>query len=247
MSSLCETGTASWALTVGRVQERLKIPLVPAPPNPSSLTHILHLRDGDVWANESRPGLWVVSWYPHRKDHPGYPGSTTDSAHESIPTEGGADAVLEWARKRFETHDPRIIAEVMVEEGAPEDEVQALQALFDEAGAPAVVKPAIARRSAELLPWAMVLKAPLIAFLTALATKAGSDAWDALSAFVAKVYAERRRPGREDGAIRFEDDRRTVILTDRLPDAGYQQLAGGELPEDGYFVWDEATSSWRRY
>jgi hypothetical protein len=93
----------------------------------------------------------------------------------------------------------------------------------------------------------MLIKAPLIAFLTALATKAGSDAWDALSAFVAKVYAERRRPGREDGAIRFEDDRRTVILTDRLPDAGYQQLAGGGLPEDGYFVWDEATSSWRRY
>jgi hypothetical protein len=205
------------------------------------------LREGEIWANESEPGLWVMSWYPHRKDHPDYPGSTTDSAHESIPTEGGADTVLEWARKRFETNDPRIIAEVSVEAGAPEDEVEALQSLFDEAGAPAVVKPEVARRSADLLPWAMVIKAPLIAFLAAIATKAGSDAWDALRAFVAKVYAERRRPGRGEGAIRFDDDQRTVILTDRLPDAAYQQLAGGELPQAGYFVWDDATSTWRAY
>jgi hypothetical protein len=93
----------------------------------------------------------------------------------------------------------------------------------------------------------MVIKAPLTAFLMALAGKAGSDAWDALRAFVAKVYAERRRPGRDEGAIRFEDERRTVILTDRLPDAGYQQLAEGGLPETGYFVWDDETSSWRAY
>jgi hypothetical protein len=86
------------------------------------------------------------------------------------------------------------------------------------------------RRSAlhaDLLPWAMLIKAPLTAFLTALAAKAASDAWDALKAFVAKVYAERRRPGRNDGAIQFEDERRTVILTDRLPDEAYQLLRLG--------------------
>lgn len=101
-----------------------------------------------------------MSWYPHRTDHPDYPGSTTDSALESIPTEGGADTVVEWARKRFEASDRRVIAEVLVEEGVPEDELEALQVLFDEAGAPAVVKAAIARRSADLLPWAMLIKAP---------------------------------------------------------------------------------------
>lgn len=219
------------------------------PQEPSSITHVLYLREGEVRANESAPGFWVVSWYPYRADHPDYPGSTIDSAHESIPTEGGADAVLEWARERFEKSDPRVIAEVLVEEGAPEDELAALQALFDEAGAPAVVKAAIARRSADLLPWAMLIKAPLTAFLTALAAKAGSDAWDALRAFVAKVYAERRRSGRPEGAIQFEDEdgQRTVILTDGVPDAGYEQLAEGELPETGYFVWDEDTSSWRAY
>jgi hypothetical protein len=95
----------------------------------------------------------------------------------------------------------------------------------------------------------MVIKAPLIAFFTALATRAGSDSWDALRAFVAKVYAERRRPGRDEGAIQLEDEdgARTVILTDRVPDAGYEQLVGGELPETGYFLWDDETSSWRAY
>jgi hypothetical protein len=95
----------------------------------------------------------------------------------------------------------------------------------------------------------MLIKAPLLAFFTALATKAGSDAWDALAGFVAKVYAERRRWGRPEGTIWLEDEDgpRTVILTDRVPDAGYEQLAAGELPEAGHFVWDEETSSWRAY
>jgi hypothetical protein len=165
-----------------------------------------------------------------------------------VPTDGGADAILEWARKRFGTKDdPRVIAEVLVEEGAPQEELQRLQAVFDEAGAPAVVTAGYARRSADLLPWAMLIKAPLGAFLVAIATKAGTDAWDALKAFVAAVYAERRRPHRSEGTIQFDDDGLTVILSDDLPDAAYEQLAGGEFPDAGYFLWDDATGSWRRH
>jgi hypothetical protein len=95
----------------------------------------------------------------------------------------------------------------------------------------------------------MLIKAPLVAFLTALAGKLGTDTANALKEFVAKVYAERRRPDRAEGAIRFDDEDhpRTVILVDRVSDEGYRQLAEGELPESGYFVWDEATSSWRKY
>lgn len=95
----------------------------------------------------------------------------------------------------------------------------------------------------------MLIKAPLVAFLTALATRLGTDAAVALETFVAKVYAARRRPGREDGSIQFEDEDspRTVIVDERLPDEAYQQLADGQLPETGYFLWDEATSSWRAY
>lgn len=49
--------------------------------------------------------------------------------------------------------------------------------------------------------------------------------------------------------IQFEDEDspRTVIVDERLPDEAYQQLADGQLPETGYFLWDEATSSWRAY
>jgi len=208
---------------------------------------MLHLSEGDISANETEPGLWVVSWYPHREDHPDYPGSTTDSNLEKMPTDGGADAILEWARERFDTHDPRIMAEVLVEEGAPQEELRRLQAIFDEAGAPAVVTAGYARRSADLLPWAMLIKAPLAIFLTTIATQAGIDAWKALKAFVAAVYAERRRPDRSEGTIRFDDDGLTVILSDDLPDAAYEELAGGEFPGAGYFLWDDASGSWRRY
>ena len=208
---------------------------------------MLHLREGDVRANETEPGLWVVSWYPHREDHPDYPSSTTDSNREAMPTDGGADAILEWARERFGTHDPRIMVDVLVEAGAPQEELRRLQAIFDEAGAPAVVMAGYERRSADPLPWAMLIKAPLAGFLMAIATKAGSDAWDALKAFVKRVYAERRRPGRSEGTIRFDDDGQTVILTDELPDAAYEQLASGEFPDAGYFIWDHPTGAWRRY
>lgn len=107
-----------------------------APREPSAVTHVLHLRDGEVRANEPSPGFWVVSWYPHRSDHPDHPDATIDSAHESMPTEGGADAILEWARERFETDDPRILAEVSVEEGASKEELDALQALLTKLARP---------------------------------------------------------------------------------------------------------------
>jgi hypothetical protein len=73
------------------------MPLVPPQRKPSSPTHILHLREGEVWASETLPGLWAVSWYPHRADDPDYPGSTIDSTQESMPIEEGPDAILEWA------------------------------------------------------------------------------------------------------------------------------------------------------
>ena len=208
---------------------------------------MLHLREGDIEVSETQPGLWVVSWYPHREDHPDFPVSTTDSNREQMPIDGGAEAIVEWARDRFDTHDPRIMAEIIVEEGAPEEELRRLQAIFDEAGAPAVITAGYGRRSAELLPWVMLIKAPLGAFLMAIATKAGSDAWDALKVLVKRVYAERRRPGHRDGTIRLDDEALTVILTLDLPDRAYKQLADGEFPATGYFLWDDASGSWRRY
>jgi hypothetical protein len=50
-----------------------------------------------IYARETRPGLWVVSFYPDREDHSAWPGWIADSSEETIPTGDGLDGVLEWA------------------------------------------------------------------------------------------------------------------------------------------------------
>jgi hypothetical protein len=188
-----------------------------------------------------------VRWRPHRRDHPDYPEITTDSRKESMPTEGGADAVLAWAVERFETDDERIVAEVMLEEEAREGEVEAIEALFDEEGVRSVVTARTARRSAGLLPWPVLIVAPAGVFLTTLAKRAAEDAYQPLKRLVSRVFELRRRPDRPDGAIELAENGRTVILTDKIPDEGFRQLAAGELPSTGYFVWDEEEEGWRRF
>ena len=180
--------------------------------------HIQYLREGEVRATEIEPGLWVVRWRPHRRDHPDYPEITTDSQRESMPTEGGADAVLAWAVERFETHDERIVAEVMLEEESREGEVEAIEALFDEEGVPSVVTARIGRRSAGPLPWTLLIEAPIGVFLTTLAARAAGDAYEPLKRLVQRVFELRRRPDRPDGSIQLEENGRTVILTDKIPD-----------------------------
>jgi hypothetical protein len=207
---------------------------------------VLHLRDGDVEVWESVPGRWVVSFLPYRRDHPDAPGVTLDSEHHQLPTEGGREAIVEWAGTHFSERDPRELPEVVIESEASEDDVRAVERLFDEAGVPAIVSASLHSRSVSTLPWAMIVTFPLTAFLTAFAGAAGADAWRGLKSFVALVFETRRDPGRPDGAIRWEDERRTVILTDRIPDDGFRQLTSGDLPASGYFVWDEEQEAWRK-
>ena len=135
-----------------------------------------------------------------------------------MPTEGGADAVLAWAVERFETHDERIVAEVMLEEESREGEVEAIEALFDEEGVPSVVTARIGRRSAGPLPWTLLIEAPIGVFLTTLAARAAGDAYEPLKRLVQRVFELRRRPDRPDGSIQLEENGRTVILTDKIPD-----------------------------
>jgi hypothetical protein len=125
-----------------------------------------YLRDGEIMVSETAPDVWFVGWYPHRRDHPDYPGVTTDSTREPIPTEGGAD----------ETRDERIVAEVILEEEAGRDEVEAIEAFFDEAGVPSVVTARIGRRSAGPLAWTLLIEAPIGVFLNA----GGEGSWGRL-------------------------------------------------------------------
>jgi len=209
--------------------------------------HVQYLREGELRASEIEPGLWVVRWRPHRRDHPDYPEITTDSRKESMPTEGGADAVLAWAVARFETDDERIVAEVMLEEEAREGEVEAIEALFDEEGVPSIVTARIGRRSAERLPWEVLIVAPAGVFFTTLAARAAGDAYEPLKRLVLRVFELRRRPDRPDGAIQLDENGRSVILTDKIPDEGLRELTAGKLPSTGYFVWDEEKEGWQRF
>jgi len=209
--------------------------------------HVQHLREGEIRASENESGLWVVSWRPHRRDHPDYPETTTDSEKESMPTEGGAEAVLAWAVERFGTHDEQIVAEVGLEAGADQAELAAIEDLLDEAGVLSVVRANIEHRSAGPLPWSIFIEAPIGVFFTTLAARAAGDAYEPLKRLVLRIFELRRRPDRPDGTIRLDENGRTVILTDKIPDEGFRQLTAGELPSTGYFVWDEEKGGWQRY
>jgi hypothetical protein len=202
------------------------------------------VRDGEVWVKETAPGLFAVSWYPHRQDHPDYPGFTIDSSREQMPVEGGLDAVADWACKRFEGRDPRELLEVTLDAGADEEEVAAVTRVFDEAGVPAIVTANYHRRSVGELPWVLILAAPLTAFLTRLATNAADDAHKALKSWIARLYEARRD---RDGSIRIDDEGRTFILTRKIPDEGIRELAEGKLDATGYYVWDAEHGAWRKH
>jgi hypothetical protein len=214
---------------------------------PSGTITRLRLRDGVVEVSESPSANWAVRFTPYRRDHPDAPGVTLYSETGGLPEAAGREEIVEWAREHFSERDPRDLAEVVIEAEASEDEVRAVERLFDEAGVPAIVSAGLESRSVGTLPWAMIVTIPLTAFLTALAGAAGADAWRALRSFVAGVFEVRRVPNRPDGAIRWEDKRRTVILTDRIPDDGFRQLTSGEFPSSGYFIWDEEQEAWREF
>lgn len=113
---------------------------------------------GAVWLAEVGEHRWAVSFYPYRSDHPDAPVAHIQVGEEELGGAADADAAEAWARQRFEGRDPREFVVVALEEEADELDVELVQALLDDAGTPAIVRPTIGRRSAELLPWIIVLK-----------------------------------------------------------------------------------------
>jgi hypothetical protein len=80
-----------------------------------------------------------------------------------------------------------------------------------------------------------------------LAAKAAGDAYEPLKRLVVRIFELRRRPDRDDVAIQLDENSRSVILTDRIPDEGLRQLTEGKLPSTGYFVWNDEEGGWQRY
>lgn len=56
---------------------------------------------GQVVITENAPGHWIVTWLPP-VGHADWPGWTVSSSGDTdMPVEGGAGALLVWARERW--------------------------------------------------------------------------------------------------------------------------------------------------
>ena len=54
---------------------------------------------GHIVVRETAPGRWRVSWYPNPGE-PDFPGFTLDSETTAFPVDGGAAAILAWAKEQ---------------------------------------------------------------------------------------------------------------------------------------------------
>src|SRR5207247_10461819 len=55
--------------------------------------HTIHARDGEIWYARNDAGTWVVSWYPHRSDHPDAPSSSQTLNAKASNTAGSEGAI----------------------------------------------------------------------------------------------------------------------------------------------------------
>lgn len=132
--------------------------------------------------------------------------------------------------------------EISMDEEASPAEVEAVAAVFGEAGFDGPVSADIGRRSLGDLPFVIYVGAVPTAFLTAFAGAAGKDAYTALKEFVGKIRAARR--GR-DGTVVVQDrgdreDSTVLVLSADLPDEAFAALGDLDLEaaKGAYLVWD---------
>jgi hypothetical protein len=206
--------------------------------------HVLHARDGEIWYAASGSDSWAVTWYPHRSDHPDAPVLVTSSDGEGIDGGGGENVVGERLRAHFEGRDTRQLVTVIIEQEASPLEVETVQRVFDDLGAPAIVSASYGRYSAFHPDWIVLVEVPLGAFVTGLAAKAGADTWDALRRFIERLYEERRAVGLSKGSVQIDEGRRRVFLHDEIPAHAYPALA--ELSDEGEYFWDREQQTWRK-
>ena len=141
--------------------------------------------------------------------------------------------------------------EVTVDAGAPPAEMEALRALFEQAGFEADVRDNYMRLSAGDLPWLVMVTAPFSTFVTAFAvslgTNAGSDTWTAFReggwrGARALLTGTTTARGSSDGTITVRDpDGPNVDLRSGIPDEALRELAELDWPamRSGRLGWSE--------
>jgi hypothetical protein len=136
--------------------------------------------------------------------------------------------------------------EVSIDREASEEEVDAVDAAFREAGLDAEVRASYGRKSLDLLPWIVLIALPLKGFLDAFGREAGQDAYAALKRLVTRIR-EGRRGNKGTIVVQSRESSTTLVLGDDLPDEAYAALF--ELDpkeyEGAYLLWDEDRGEWK--
>ena len=67
---------------------------------------------GEVYIRETAPGLVILSWYPHKQDDPGWPGSIIEASRDpAFPVDAwetqDASTVATWVELQPFWNGPR--------------------------------------------------------------------------------------------------------------------------------------------
>jgi len=139
--------------------------------------------------------------------------------------------------------------EVIIDDRASDDEVDAVREVFTTAGLHVDTSYRYGRKAVGELPW-IVLILPAGAFLTALGAAAGKDAYDVLKRLVRDIWSVRKRFSGPQGHVLLRDDdtRVEVILEPDLPDEAYKKLCSLDLSsfKTGPLRYDRQVGEWRR-
>jgi len=141
-------------------------------------------------------------------------------------------------------------AEVLLEAEARDDEVAAVAAAFAEAGIDAHVRidPDCKGAGGEF-PWMVAISLPATAFFTAVAAKAGEDAYRGLKKLVRRLYDARKASKFRTGRVVLMDidSGRSFTLPPEPSDEAWHQLstAGPDDFAASVFRWDRETGEWQ--
>jgi len=145
--------------------------------------------------------------------------------------------------------DPYIEGPVAIETEASPEQLAAVAEEFARAGFGVEVEASYARRSADLLPWVILLELRVQTkpFFDAFLTQAGADTYTAIKNFLRRMSQARKGAGTGEGEIRIRDpDKTWVILRSTLPDEAIEALRDldWDAVRGDYLEWDYSRKVW---
>jgi hypothetical protein len=142
--------------------------------------------------------------------------------------------------------------EVSLEAEASAADRAAVAKVFESAGIQADVEATYIRRSADLLPWLIVIAVTvrfLWAALGGAGDEAGRDAWKGLKWLITSLYEARRSSESPQGGVSIDDPEARVEIQfpPGLPDQAYIRIVQIEFPNaplSGILRWDDNAQDW---